>query len=41
MVTTSETKSSVASEALQELYDSDFALWVEETAKHLQVSIRF
>jgi hypothetical protein len=36
MVTTVEIKSSVASEELRSLYDSDFALWVEETAKHLQ-----
>ena len=35
MVTIIETKSSVASEGLRSLYDSDFALWVEETAKHL------
>lgn len=35
MVTTIETKSRVTSEKLRELYDSDFVLWVEETAKHL------
>jgi hypothetical protein len=35
MVTTIETKSRVTIEELRELYDSDFALWVEETAKHL------
>ncbi|NUN64182.1 DUF29 domain-containing protein [Pseudanabaena biceps] len=36
MSTTTETKSSVASEELRSLYNSDFAIWVEETAKHLQ-----
>ena len=36
MFTTIETKSNVASEGLRDLYDSDFAMWVEETAKHLQ-----
>ncbi|MDD1413698.1 DUF29 domain-containing protein [Dolichospermum sp. ST_con] len=36
MVTTFETKASVASEELRSLYDSDFALWVEATAQHLQ-----
>jgi len=36
MVTTIETKLSLTSERLRSLYDSDFVLWVEETAKHLQ-----
>lgn len=35
MVTTIETKLSLTSEGLRDLYDSDFSLWVEETAKCL------